>query len=239
MSTTGQSGVGEPVLRMPSGKPPPRAAMHGTYVRLEPVNVEAHAEELYERSHSPDPEGTLWTYLPYGPFADLAAFRDWLGDRARSEDPLFFTVIDLQSGKASGMVSYLRITPEMGVIEIGHIWFAPTLQKTPGATEAIFLLARLIFDELDYRRLEWKCNALNEASRRAALRFGFSFEGIFRQHLIVKGRNRDSAWYSMLDSEWPAVKANMERWLAPENFDAEGKQRSALSDLNARADAAE
>ena len=239
MSTTNQTGVGEPVRRMPSGKPPPRAPMQGRYVRLEPVDVAAHAEELYERSHGPDPEGQLWTYLPYGPFPDITAFRDWLGDRARSEDPLFFAVIDLESGKASGMVSYLRITPEMGVIEIGHIWFAPALQKTPGATEAIYLLARLIFDELDYRRLEWKCNALNDASRRAALRFGFSYEGIFRQHLIVKGRNRDSAWYSMLDREWPDVKANMERWLAPENFDAEGRQRSALSALNAQADAAD
>ena len=239
MNTTEQAGVGEPVLRMPSGKPPARAPLQGQYVRLEPVNVEAHAEELYERSHGPDPEGKLWTYLPYGPFPDLAAFRDWLSDRARSDDPLFFAVIDLESGKASGMVSYLRITPEMGVIEIGHIWFAPALQRTRGATEAIYLLAHLVFDELDYRRLEWKCNALNQASRRAALRFGLRYEGIFRQHLIVKGRNRDSAWYSVLDSEWPGVKANMERWLAPDNFDADGKQRSALSVLNAPADAAE
>ena len=237
MGATTRSGVGEPVLRMPSGKAPPRAVLHGSSVRLEPVDVAAHADALYERSHGPDPDGTLWTYLSYGPFADPSAFRDWLDERARSDDPLFFTVIDLRSGKASGMVSYLHITPDMGVIEIGHIWFAPALQRTRGATEAIYLLARLVFDELDYRRLEWKCNALNEASRRAAVRFGFRHEGISRQHLIVKGRNRDSAWYSMLDSEWPAVKANMERWLAADNFDAEGRQRTALGTLNAQAEA--
>ena len=147
------------------------------------------------------------------------------------DDPLFFAIIEQASGKASGMASYLNIVPDMGCIEIGHIWFAPPLQKTRAATEAIFLMMRHVFDDLGYRRLEWKCNALNEASMRAARRFGFTYEGTFRQHMVVKGRNRDTAWFALLDREWPAVRAAFERWLAPENFDGQGRQRMSLTAL--------
>jgi RimJ/RimL family protein N-acetyltransferase len=205
--------------------------MQGAYVRLEPVEVAAHGESLYRLSHARPEDAALWTYLPYGPFADQGAFEGWLAERARSEDPLFFAVLEAQSGRACGMASYLNIVPAHGSIEIGHIWFAPPLQKTRGATEAIFLLMRHAFDHLGYRRLEWKCNALNEASMRAARRFGFTYEGTFRQHMVVKGRNRDTAWFSLLDREWPAVRAAFERWLAPANFDAAGRQRTSLGAL--------
>jgi RimJ/RimL family protein N-acetyltransferase len=203
---------------------PQKRLIEGNYVRLEPVDVARHAEDLLALSAGSD---EIWTYLGYGPFADLATFRTWLSGCAQSSDPLFVTIVDKASGRASGMASFLRIVPADGVIEIGHIWFAPTLQRTSQATEAIFLLMREAFD-LGYRRLEWKCNALNAPSRRAALRFGFTFEGIFRQHMIVKGRNRDTAWFAMLDHEWPAIRAGFERWLAPENFDAAGRERSRL-----------
>jgi RimJ/RimL family protein N-acetyltransferase len=205
---------------------PARAPLHGRYVRLEPVDAASHAEDLFALSKGAP---RLWTYLAYGPFADPAVFRHWLEARAGEDDPLFFAVIDGASGRASGMASYLRMTPAMGVIEIGHIWFAPVLQKTRQATETIFLLMRHVFDDLGYRRLEWKCDALNAASRRAAARFGFIYEGIFRQHMVYKGRNRDSAWFALLDREWPAVRAGFERWLAPENFDAGGRQRAPLT----------
>ena len=159
------------------------------------------------------------------------AFERWLAERAASTDPLFFAVIDRQSGQASGMASYLNIVPDMGCIEIGHIWFAPPLQKTRGGDRGDLLMMRHVFDDLGYRRLEWKCNALNEASMRAARRFGFTYEGTFRQRMVVKGRNRDTAWFSLLDREWPAVRAAFERWLAPANFDAAGRQRTSLSAL--------
>jgi RimJ/RimL family protein N-acetyltransferase len=203
---------------------PQKRAIEGAYVRLEPVDPARHAEDLFALSQSHD---AIWTYLGYGPFADLKSFRTWLAGCAEQKDPLFVAIIDKVSGRASGMASFLRITPSDGVIEIGHIWFAPMLQRTRQATEAIFLLMREAFD-LGYRRLEWKCNALNAPSRRAALRFGFTFEGIFRQHMIVKGRNRDTAWFAMLDHEWPAVRAGFERWLAAANFDAAGRERSKL-----------
>ena len=230
--------LGAVVDPLPPGVTPPRQPIEGDRVRLVPVDPAAHAEPLFRSSHPPEADATLWAYLPYGPFADQSAFTDWLVERAAATDPLFFTVIDRTDidgagEQPSGMASYLRITPAMGVIEIGHIWFAPRLQRSPQATEAIYLLARQAFDDLGNRRLEWKCNALNEASKRAALRFGFTYEGTFRQHLVVKGRNRDSAWFSMLDSEWPRVKANFEHWLSPENFKPDGRQRIALSELNA------
>ena len=220
-----------PVEPLPSGRRPERAPLVGAEVRLEPVYVAAHAESLYRLSHGGPEDAALWTYLPYGPFADQGAFEGWLAERAASTDPLFFAVINRQSGQASGMASYLNIVPAMGCIEIGHIWFAPRLQRTRAATEAIFLMMRHAFDDLGYRRLEWKCNALNQASMRAARRFGFTYEGIFRQHMVVKGRNRDTAWFSLLDREWPAVRAAFERWLAPDNFDAAGRQRASLGAL--------
>ena len=183
--------------------------------------------DLYAAAGDP----AIWRYLPTGPYPDEAPFAALLESYAASEDPLFFTIVDLRDERPAGIASYLRITPEHGVIEIGHIWFGQSLQRTRQATEAIFLLARHVFDDLGYRRLEWKCNARNEASRRAADRFGFTFEGIFRQHMVIKDENRDSAWYSMLDGEWPGIRAGFERWLAPANFDADGRQRQRLSRL--------
>jgi RimJ/RimL family protein N-acetyltransferase len=223
--------VGAPVEPLPSGRAPERTPLVGRHVRLEPVDVAAYGKSLYALSHARPEDAALWTYLPYGPFPDQSAFASWLADRAASSDALFFAVIEEQSGQASGMTSYLNIVPAMACIEIGHIWFAPPLQQTRAATEAIFLMMRHVFDDLGYRRLEWKCNALNEASMRAARRFGFTYEGTFRQHMVVKGRNRDTAWFALLDREWPAVRAAFERWLAPENFDAPGRQRASLGAL--------
>jgi RimJ/RimL family protein N-acetyltransferase len=206
--------------------PPTHRPLLGTRVRLEPLDPERHADDLLAAAGG-DPQ--LWDYLPYGPFADAEELRGWLAERALSPDPLFLTIVDTASGRAAGVVSYLRIEPEHGCIEIGHIWFGAQLQRTPAATETIYVLARHAFDDLGNRRLEWKCDAANARSRRAAERFGFTFEGVFRQHMIVKGHNRDTAWFSLLDGEWPAVCAAFEAWLSPENFDAGGHQRSSLA----------
>jgi RimJ/RimL family protein N-acetyltransferase len=199
-------------------------------VVVRPVDAPADAAPLYEASHPPSGDPAVWTYLPYGPFEDAAALDGFLRGAETSDDPLFFTLVRLSDLRALGVASYLRITPEHGVIEIGHIWFSTTLQRTTAATEAIYLLARQAF-ELGYRRLEWKCDALNAASRRAAERFGFRFEGVFRKHQITKGRNRDTAWFAITDDEWPAIAEGYERWLAPENFDADGRQRRSLGEL--------
>jgi RimJ/RimL family protein N-acetyltransferase len=164
-----------------------------------------------------------------GPFADVAAFRAYLEKLAASDDPLSYAIIENVSGRAVGHASYMRLAPEHRVIEVGNIFYTSALMRTAAATEAMYLMAKYIFEELKYRRYEWKCNALNEPSRRAALRLGFSFEGIFLQHMFQKGRNRDTAWFAMLDHEWPARKANFETWLRPDNFDANGRQRAALS----------
>lgn len=188
-----------------AARSPERAILSGETVRLEPVNAGRDARALFEASHGSDTDAKLWNYLPYGPFANVEAFTVWLETCARSSDPLFFTIIDQKTDRAVGMASYLRIEPNDGVIEIGHIWFAAVLQQTRQATEAIFLLARQVFDVLGYRRLEWKCDALNKRSRHAAERYGFTFEGVFRQHHIVKGRNRDTAWFAMLDRDWPMI----------------------------------
>jgi RimJ/RimL family protein N-acetyltransferase len=204
---------------------PRRASLIGERVRLEPVDPD-HAPALLEAAEG-DPR--LWDYLPYGPF-DEQELRAWLRDAAASDDPLFLTVVDSATDRPSGVVSFLRMAPAHRSIEIGHIWFGAHLQRTPHATEVIYLLARHAFDDLGYRRLEWKCDAANARSRRAAERFGFTFEGVFRQHMIVKGRNRDTAWFSLLDSEWPAARAGFERWLDPANFDADGRQRRSLTD---------
>jgi RimJ/RimL family protein N-acetyltransferase len=225
--------VGPLVDPLPSGRAPERRVMEGTYVRLKPVDGGAHAASLYGLSHARPEDAALWTYLAYGPFPDQDAFARWLAERVASTDPLFFAIINGHTGRATGMASYLNIVPDMGCIEIGHIWFAPPLQRTRAATEAIFLMMRHVFDDLGYRRLEWKCNALNQASMRAARRFGFTYEGTFRQHMVVKGRNRDTAWFALLDREWPAVRAAFERWLDPANFDAAGRQRTSLSVLMA------
>jgi RimJ/RimL family protein N-acetyltransferase len=209
---------------------PAREVLAGARVDLEPLD-ERHAADLFAASHGDGADPRLWDHLPYGPFADAGAMAAWVAERAASEDPLFFAVVDGATGRAGGMASFLRVEPVHGCIEIGHIWFGAGLQRTPHATEAIWLLARHAFDGLGNRRLEWKCDAANERSRRAALRFGFSFEGIFRQHMIVKGRNRDTAWFSIVDGEWPAVARAFEAWLDPANFDARGVQRRALAEL--------
>jgi RimJ/RimL family protein N-acetyltransferase len=206
---------------------PERVVLEGETVRVEPVDSLQHAEQLYGAAAG---AGSIWDYLPYGPFAGQTEFTEWLRARAESSDPLFFAIVDREVGEARGMASLLRMAPEHGVIEIGHIWFAPALQRTRSATEAIYLLSRYAF-ELGNRRYEWKCNALNAGSRRAADRFGFTFEGVFRQHQVVKGRNRDTAWYSMTDAEWPSRRAAFEAWLAPGNFDSSGRQRRSLADL--------
>ena len=195
--------------------------LHGRHVTLRPVTAD-DAEALFAVSQDPD----IWTYLPYGPYESVEAMRSRLGEIQGSGDPLFFTVV--RDGKPQGIVSYLRIDPENGSIEIGHIWFGTPLQRTTAATEAIYLLAKHAMDDLGYRRFEWKCNALNQKSRRAAERFGFTFEGVFRNHMVVKGRNRDTAWYSITDDEWPAIRDAFEAWLAPDNFDEDGVQRQSL-----------
>jgi RimJ/RimL family protein N-acetyltransferase len=212
-----------------SARAPAREALEGRRVRLEPLDADRHASDLFEAAAHGDP--ALWDYLGYGPFPDRAAMHAHLAAQAASADPVFFAVVDTGTGRALGVVSYLRMEPEHGVIEIGHIWFGAALQRTPAATETIYLLARHAFDALGNRRLEWKCDAANARSRRAAERFGFTFEGVFRQHMIIKGRNRDTAWYALLDGEWPAARAAFEAWLDPGNFDAGGVQRRALADL--------
>lgn len=225
---------GEPVVPLPTGLLPARQPLDGASARLEPIDPARHAAELYAASHGVAGGADLWRFLSYGPWADIGAFQGWLRDCAAVHDPLFYAIRDAGSGQARGMASYLNIVPKNGSIEIGHIWLAPALQRTRAATEALFLLMRYAMDELRYRRLEWKCDALNEPSRRAARRLGFRFEGIFYQHMVIRGRNRDTAWYSILDREWPSIRANIETWLAPGNFDADGRQRQALSDLHGR-----
>jgi RimJ/RimL family protein N-acetyltransferase len=222
-------------LNWPPARTPERQVLNGELVQLEMPDPGRHAESLFTSSHA-DGSERLWDYLPYGPFRSQGEFTAWLSERAASADPLFFAVVDGKSMRALGMASYMRMVPEHGVIEIGHIWFSPAIQRTRQATEAIYLLASQAFDDLGYRRLEWKCDSLNQASRRAAERFGFAFEGVFRQHMVVKGRNRDTAWFAMTDSDWPSRRAAFEAWLAPENFDEAGRQRRSLSALRASAE---
>jgi RimJ/RimL family protein N-acetyltransferase len=217
----------------PARAPAPDLRLEGRLVRLEPVDPDRDAEDLLDAAQGPGADPELWRYLSYGPFADAAALRAWLAGCAATPDPLFLTIVDAATGRAAGMASYLRIEPAHGVIEIGHIWFGGHLQRTPAATEAIHLLACHAFDDLGNRRLEWKCDAANDRSRRAADRFGFTFEGVFRQAMIVKGRNRDTAWYSLLDREWPAARAAFEAWLDPANFDRDGRQLRPLAALRA------
>jgi RimJ/RimL family protein N-acetyltransferase len=223
--------VGEP-LQWSGAQCPAHGQLRGAHVLLRPVDPEGDAEPLYAATHPPHGDPALWTYLPYGPYDSPEQLRQLLLDgAARSEDPLFYALVPLGDELPLGLASYLRITPEFGVIEIGHICFGSALQRTTAASEAIYLLARHAFEDLGYRRLEWKCDALNAPSRRAAERFGFTFEGIFRQHLIVKGRNRDTAWFAIVDRDWPAIRDGFETWLSEENFDDSGRQRRALGEL--------
>ncbi|MGD0723207.1 MAG: GNAT family protein [Roseiarcus sp.] len=222
--------VGAAVATHPARRPG-RVTIEGRAVALVPLSADAHADALFDGANGGEKD-RVWTYLFDGPYADRAVFRAGIEAKARSEDPLFFAIVDKPSGRAVGYQTFLRIEPQHRVIEVGNILYTPAIQRSIGATEAQYLFARHVFDELGYRRYEWKCNALNAPSRRAALRLGFAFEGVFRQHMIVKGRNRDTAWYAMLDGEWPMRRAAFERWLAPENFDASGRQKVALSALN-------
>ncbi len=212
---------------------PARTELRGTHVVLRPLDADLDAGQLYSESHPPAADPGMWTYLPYGPYRDPGGLRDALRRFQASEDPLFFTLLPLPAERPAGVASYLRMTPEHGVIEIGHIWFGASLRRTTAATEAIYLLAANAFDELGYRRLEWKCDSLNQGSRRAAERFGFSFEGVFRHHMVVKGRNRDTAWFAITEDEWPAVRAGFRAWLEPENLDESGRQRRSLAELTA------
>jgi RimJ/RimL family protein N-acetyltransferase len=207
---------------------PPRAALEGRHCRLVPLDAHAHAAALHA-ANATDVEGRMWRYLAYGPFESLETYAAWVVQKQSSTDPLFFAVVDSVRGTPTGVATYMRIEPAQGSIEIGHLAFSPLLQRTPAATEALYLLLRQVF-ALGYRRCEWKCNAANAASRAAARRLGFRFEGVFRQHMVVKGRNRDTAWYSIIDGEWPAVQAGFERWLDPSNFDEHGQQRRSLAD---------
>jgi RimJ/RimL family protein N-acetyltransferase len=206
--------------------------MQGRLVRVKPVDPARDAASLFE-ANSADAEGRMWTYLGCGPFADLAGYRAWLEPMAASDDPFLHVIVDQASNRALGVAAYMRIDPAMGVIEVGHIALSPALQRTTAATEAIWLMMRRVFDELGYRRFEWKCDSLNAGSRRAAARLGFTFEGIFRQAVVYKGRNRDTAWHSITDGEWPTVDAAFRQWLDPANFDPEGRQRRPLGELTA------
>jgi RimJ/RimL family protein N-acetyltransferase len=178
-----------------------------------------------------DADGRNWTYLFQEPFENLVSYRAWLEQVAKADDPLFHTIVDLETGKAVGVAAFMRIDRTMGVIEVGNINYSPLLQRKPAATEAMFLMMARVFDELGYRRYEWKCDSLNAPSRAAALRLGFQYEGLFRQAIVYKGRNRDTCWFSIIDSEWPRLKRAYERWLAPDNFNDEGKQRHSLGEL--------
>jgi RimJ/RimL family protein N-acetyltransferase len=227
--------LGEPVDWRPA-RQPGREELRGAHVLLRPVVPALDAAPLYSVSHAPDGDPAIWTYLYDGPYDSPDHLHQDLALAEESEDPLFFTLLQLPDNRPGGLASYMRIEPEHGTIEIGNIWFGVSLQRTTAATEAIYLLARHAFDDLGYRRLEWKCNALNAASRRAAERFGFRFEGIFRKHAVVKGRNRDTAWFSITDDEWPAIREGFEDWLSPENFDADGRQKRSLGESIAERD---
>jgi RimJ/RimL family protein N-acetyltransferase len=220
--------IGFPMPGWQGVRPPPRTPMAGRYCRVEPIDAGRHAEALYRAN-------TLernFTYSGSGPFASLDEYRGWIETFCMGDDPLFHAIVDASTGQAAGVASYLRIDPKNGVIEVGHINYSPLLQRSRAATEAMYLMMKRVF-ELGYRRYEWKCDSLNAPSRAAAQRLGFSYEGIFRQALVYKGRSRDTAWYAMIDSEWPELERAFQRWLDPGNFDTQGKQVARLSDLTA------
>ncbi|HUA56588.1 MAG TPA: GNAT family protein [Candidatus Sulfotelmatobacter sp.] len=222
--------IGFPLPDWRGAPRPSRTPMQGRFCRLEPLDPARHADQLWDAIQL-DRDGRNWTYLPVGPFDAAAAFRVWAETASVGDDPVFFAIVDQATGRAVGYASFMRIDPKNGVIEVGHINFTPALQKRPAATEAMFLMMRRVFDELGYRRYEWKCDSCNAPSRAAAARLGFAYEGLFRQAVVTKGRNRDTAWFSILDREWPALQIAFERWLAPENFAPDGSQRESLSAL--------
>jgi RimJ/RimL family protein N-acetyltransferase len=204
--------------------------MSGRYCRVEPVDVARDADALYAAYHR-TPDGRDWTYMSSGPFTDFADFHRYLTRAAASGDPLHHAIIDRATGNAAGTAALMRVDRTHGTIEIGHVAYSPLLQRTAAGTEAMFLLLKRAFDELGYRRCEWKCDALNAPSRAAAERYGFRFEGVFRQAIVYKNRNRDTAWFSITDAEWPDIRHGFEQWLAPENFDATGRQLAHLGEL--------
>ncbi|GGF52118.1 N-acetyltransferase [Azorhizobium oxalatiphilum] len=236
MSQTTSPGIGpqgEPVTGGPA-RPPERVTLEGRHIDVRPFDVDLHAADLFAASHGSAARDALWDYLSVPPFKDLDAFRASYAEAAKKDDPLMFALVDKASGKAVGHATYMRIEPKQRVIEVGNILYTPSLQRSPAATEAMYLMARHAFEDLGYRRYEWKCNALNLPSRRAADRLGFTYEGLFRQHMIVKGQNRDTAWFSLLDHEWPHAKAAFEAWLAPENFEQDGTQKRRLQDFRTK-----
>ncbi len=222
--------IGEPVPNWIERPRPPRSPMLGRLCRLETLDASKHATALHD-AYTADRDGRNWTYLPYGPFESAKAYAGFVEKMQMHDDPLFFAIVDLATEQPVGVASYLRIDPAMGTIEVGHLSYALVLQRTPSATEAMFLMMRRAFDELGYRRYEWKCDSLNAPSIAAARRLGFRFEGTFRQAIVTKGRNRDTAWLSIVDCEWPALRSRFERWLDPANFDASGAQRRRLAEF--------
>jgi RimJ/RimL family protein N-acetyltransferase len=226
--------LGQPVGEaLPGWTPrpvPPRTPMEGRFARLEPLDPARHADALFA-ANAEDRDGRNWTYLGVGPFAGPEAYRQWAELAARSADPLFHAIVDRAGGQAVGVATFMRIDPPNGVIEVGNINYSPLLQRRPAATEAMYLMMRRAFDELGYRRYEWKCDSLNAPSRAAAERLGFTYEGLFRQAVVYKGRSRDTAWYSIVDKEWPALRSRFERWLDPGNFDAAGRQKRRLGEI--------
>jgi RimJ/RimL family protein N-acetyltransferase len=227
--------LGQPIgPALPDWRPPPRPRQQpliGRLCTVEPLDVARHARDLFE-ANSLDRENRMWTYLFSGPYASFEDYERWLGERAPGTDPLFQAFVSRETGRAQGVGAFMRIDPAMGSIEVGHIAMSPLLQRSPAATEAMYLMMRHAF-ELGYRRYEWKCDSLNEKSRRAAERLGFRYEGLFRQAIVYKGRSRDTAWYSIIDAEWPRVREAFERWLEPGNFDADGRQRISLAQIRA------
>jgi len=219
---------GAQVTPLPPAQVPARLPLTGVDVTLEPLNAAQHAAQMYEASHGTDEALKIWDYLTYGPWPDKASYQLALRAQSASLDPVFYAIRSNQTGKACGQASFLDLDAQNGVTEIGHIWFGPELQRTRGATEALFLMLCNAMDDQGYRRMQWRCNALNKKSRNAARRLGFRFEGIFHNHLIFKGKNRDTAWYSILDDEWPEVRAILANWLAADNFAEDGKSKSSL-----------
>jgi len=220
--------IGEDVPGWTPRPAPPREAMQGRWCRIEPIDPERHAADIFA-ANAADTAGGMWTYMNHGPFDDLDAYRAWMDAACRGDDPLFHAVVDGRDGKAKGLAAYLRINPTDGVIEVGSIALSPALQRTAAATEAMYLMMRRAFDELGYRRYEWKCDDLNLPSRRAAERLGFLYEGTFVQATMYKGRNRDTAWYAITDKRWPGLRAAMEAWLDAANFGPDGAQQKNLS----------
>lgn len=226
--------IGESVTAFSAAEYPHTKTLSGRYCSIDKLDPVQHGRDLFD-AFCGSQQDANWTYLPYGPFREYCEFQDFLTEQAALKDPLFYVIKDSQTGQAVGLASYLRIEPDTGVIEVGHIHFSAQLQRTPHATESMYLMMQRVFDTLGYRRYEWKCDALNAPSKRAAERLGFSFEGVFKKATIYKGRNRDTAWFAITDDEWPAIKQAFESWLSPNNFDQNNLQINSLQSLRAKA----